>query len=358
MAGAGRTVGGVSILPMKTSRMVQLALRMMALVVALGTGRLVAAPNEAFLGRWALTLPNGAAGWLEIKKEKGYFDGSILWGGGSVLPLSSVVVTEDTVIVTRTRDVQRKDAAGKVVRTQQFTEAITGKLGEGDTLKLTQLAPKLNGTAYDSAQFTGKRIPAMGPRPDLKKVKFGEPIALFNGKDLAGWKPKEDKVESAWKVEGGVLSNIVPKHAPGTPAKRTANLRTEKEFEDFNLKLEVNVPAGSNSGVYLRGIYEIQVFDSFGKALDSHNMGALYSRITPSVAAEKPPGEWQTLDMTLVDRHVTVVLNGKTIIDNQPAAGCTGGAMWSDQFKPGPIYLQGDHGTVSYRNMVLRPVVK
>lgn len=358
MAGAGRTVGGVSILPMKTSRMVQLALRMMALVVALGTGRLAAAPNEAFLGRWALTLPNGAAGWLEIKKEKGYFDGSILWGGGSVLPLSSVVVTEDTVIVTRTRDVQRKDAAGKVVRTQQFTEAITGKLGEGDTLKLTQLAPKLNGTAYDSAQFTGKRIPAMGPRPDLKKVKFGEPIALFNGKDLAGWKPKEDKVESAWKVESGVLSNIVPKHAPGTPAKRTANLRTEKEFEDFNLKLEVNVPAGSNSGVYLRGIYEIQVFDSFGKALDSHNMGALYSRITPSVAAEKPPGEWQTLDMTLVDRHVTVVLNGKTIIDNQPAAGCTGGAMWSDQFKPGPIYLQGDHGTVSYRNLVLRPVVK
>jgi hypothetical protein len=87
-------------------------------------------------------------------------------------------------------------------------------------------------------------------------------------------------------------------------------------------------------------------------------MGALYSRITPSVAAEKPPGEWQTMDLTLVDRHVTVVLNGKTIIDNQPALGCTGGAMWSDQFKPGPIYLQGDHGTVSYRNMVLRPVVK
>jgi hypothetical protein len=130
------------------------------------------------------------------------------------------------------------------------------------------------------------------------------------------------------------------------------------EFEDFNLKLEVNVPAGSNSGVYLRGIYEIQVFDSFGKALDSHNMGALYSRITPSVAAEKPAGEWQTLDMTLVNRHLTVVLNGKTIIDNQPVLGCTGGAMWSDEFKPGPIYLQGDHGTVSYRNMVLRPVVK
>jgi hypothetical protein len=338
--------------------MVQMVLRMTALVVALGCGRLAAAPNEAFLGRWALTLPNGAAGWLEIKKEKGYFDGSILWGGGSVLPVSSVVISEDTLFVTRTNDVQRKDASGKVVRTQQFTEAITAKLGEGDTLKLTRLAPRGNSSGYDSAEFTGKRIPALPPRPDLKKVKFGEPISLFNGKDLSGWKPKEDKVESAWKVEGGVLSNLVPKHEPGTPAKRTANLRTEKEFEDFNLKLEVNVPAGSNSGVYLRGIYEIQVFDSFGKALDSHNMGALYSRITPSLAAEKPAGEWQTLDMTLVDRHVTVVLNGKTIIDNQPALGCTGGAMWSDQFKPGPLYLQGDHGTVSYRNIVLKPVVK
>jgi len=338
--------------------MVPVVLKLAALVMALGTGRLAAAPNESFVGRWALTIPGGGAGWLEIKKEKGYYDGSILWGGGSVLPVSSVVIADETLIVTRTNDVQRKDAAGKVVRTQQFTEAITAKFGEGDTLTLTRLAPKLNGTGYDSAEFSGKRIPALPSKPDLKKVKFGEPIILFNGKDLAGWKAKEEKVESAWKVEGGVLSNLVPKHAPGTPAKRTANLRTEKEFEDFNLKVEVSVPAGSNSGVYLRGIYEIQVFDSYGKPLDSHNMGALYSRITPSVAAEKPPGEWQTLDMTLVDRHVTVVLNGTTIIDNQPAAGCTGGAMWSDQFKPGPIYLQGDHGTVSYRNLVLRPVVK
>lgn len=330
----------------------------MVLATALGCGRVVAAPNEAFLGRWALTLPNGAAGWLEIKKEKGYFDGSILWGGGSVLPVSSVVISEDTLFVTRTNDVQRKDAAGKVVRTQQFTEAITAKLGEGDALKLTRLAPRPNSSGYDSAEFSGKRIPALPPRPDLSKVKFGEPIALFNGKDLAGWKVKEPNAENAWVVEGGVLSNRVPKHEPGTPAKHTANLRTEREFEDFNLKVEVNVPAGSNSGVYLRGIYEIQVVDSYGKALDPHNMGALYSRITPSVAAEKPAGEWQTMDLTLVDRHVTVVLNGRTIIDNQPVMGCTGGAMWSDEFKPGPLYLQGDHGSVSYRNLVLRPVVK
>jgi hypothetical protein len=102
----------------------------------------------------------------------------------------------------------------------------------------------------------------------------------------------------------------------------------------------------------------VQVFDSYGREVDSHNMGAVYSRITPAVAAEKPGGQWQGLDITLCDRHVTVKLNGKTIIDNQPVYGPTGGAIIADVFKPGPIYLQGDHGKVSYRNMVLTPIVK
>ena len=114
----------------------------------------------------------------------------------------------------------------------------------------------------------------------------------------------------------------------------------------------------SNSGVYLRGVYEVQVLESFGKPLDSHNMGAVYSRITPSVAAERKIGEWQALDITLVDRHVTVILNGRTIIDNQPLLGCTGGALTSDESRPGPLYLQGDHSDIDYRNIVLRPVVR
>ena len=127
---------------------------------------------------------------------------------------------------------------------------------------------------------------------------------------------------------------------------------------DFNLKLEVNVPARSNSGVYLRGRYEIQVMDSYGRPLDSHNMGALYSRIAPSVSAEKPAGEWQTMEMILCDRHLTVNLNGINIIDNQPVYGPTGGALTSDVFAPGPIYLQGDHGKVSYRNIIITPIIK
>ena len=134
-------------------------------------------------------------------------------------------------------------------------------------------------------------------------------------------------------MQDGVLVNSVVQEK-GKPHKAFGNLRTEQEFEDFNITLETRVPKDGNSGVYLRGIYEVQVFDSYGQKLDPHNMGAIYSRICPTVAAEKPAGEWQTLDITLVDRHVTVILNGTKIIDNQPLLGCTGGALWSDQSVP------------------------
>jgi len=162
---------------------------------------------------------------------------------------------------------------------------------------------------------------------------------------------------SGWSAEKGLLTNRAPQE-PGKPHKRYANLQTVREFEDFNLKLETRVPEKGNSGIYLRGIYEVQVADTFGLPPDSHHMGAIYSRIKPTKLAEKPAGEWQTMDITLVDRHVTVILNGTKIVDNQPLLGCTGGALWSDEFRPGPLFLQGDHTSVEYRNLILRPVVK
>lgn len=336
-----------------------LFLALVACLLAPQPGRCAApaSASDAFLGRWALTLPT-AAGWLEVKNESGKLAASLLWGGGSVLPQTTVAIADGTLTVTKTRDPQPAGKTGKAAKVASgpLVDTLTARI-EGDVLKGTRRLARANG-GFDEVAFTGKRIPALPPRPDLAKVKFGSPVTLFNGRDLTGWVVKESNLKNAWSVENGVLANRPPKAAEGEPRVRTANLRTEREFEDFNLKVEVNVPAGSNSGVYLRGIYEIQVLDSHGKPLDNHNMGALYSRITPSVAAEKPAGEWQTMDMTLVDRHLTVVLNGKTIIDNQPVLGCTGGAMWSDEFRPGPIFLQGDHGPVSYRNLVLRPVVK
>jgi len=225
----------------------------------------------------------------------------------------------------------------------------------GNNITGTMVAPSRDQMSVTTRKFTGWRLD-YPTAPDLSKVKYGTPITLFNGKDLSGWRLNNPRQANGFKVENGVLIND-----PVSPAGQRlsfGNLRTDREFDDFKLTLEVNVPAGSNSGVYLRGIYEIQVVDSYGKELDWHNMGALYSRITPSEAAEKPAGEWQTMEMILCDRHVTVILNGKKIIDNKPAYGPTGGAMHADVLKSGPIYLQGDHGRVMYRNIVLTPIIK
>lgn len=319
-------------------------LRTLSLVIATSLSSFVSAADNPFIGRWALTIPGGGAGWLGVEEKNGALSSSVLWGGGSVVPTASTKIQDRMLVVVR----EQKNKEGKVT-----TETITAK-AQGDALALTTLRRNAEGKEMGQpAEFTGKRIPPLPERPDLSKVKFGEPISLLNGKDLTGWRLLKE-ADNGWSVVEGVLQNRVVKEKD----KHFGNLRTDAEFEDFNLKTEVRTQEGSNSGIYLRGIYEVQIMESYGKPLDSHHMGALYSRITPSVAVEKPIGEWQTLDITLVDRHLTVILNGQTIIDNQPVLGCTGGAMTSDEFKPGPIFLQGDHTNVDYRNMVLRPVVK
>ena len=323
-----------------------------ALTAALGTA---SAADNPFLGGWELTIPGGAAGWLGVEEVNGQLKASLLWGGGSVVPLSSAKLEGDRLVVTRRSTSQRKDENGKNV-TVFTTETITAS-ADGDVLKLTSIKPRQNGQGEDKADFTGRREPPMPPAPDLSQVKFGEPIELFNGKDLTGWRLTDPKAANGWSVKDGLLVNKVS-HEEGKPHKNYGNLRTDREFEDFNLTLEVRLAKGGNSGVYLRGIYEVQVADTYGKPLDPHNMGAVYSRIKPTVAAEKPAGEWQTMDITFVDRHVTVVLNGTKIIDNQPVPGCTGGALWSDVTRPGPIYLQGDHTGIEYRNIVLKPALK
>ncbi|HUV64637.1 MAG TPA: DUF1080 domain-containing protein [Sedimentisphaerales bacterium] len=311
---------------------------------------------EPYIGRWALTIPSGGAGWLGVTQENGYLDASILWGGGSVLAVDSVYVDENGLNVTRNNKVERKDAGGNVVRTQIFTETIIAKVS-GDDLHLTQVRPRPDGKGVSRSEFTGKRIPPIPAKPDIARVKYGKPIELFNGKNLDGWRLTNPNSKNGWSVQDGVLVNNPSQRGAGRRVSY-GNLCTTAEFEDFNLKLEVNVPEKGNSGVYLRGIYEIQVSDSYGANLDSHNMGALYSRLTPRLSAEKPAGQWQSLNITLLDRHLTVELNGKVIIDNEPLLGCTGGALWSDELKPGPIYLQGDHSGISYRNIVLTPVIK
>ena len=171
-------------------------------------------------------------------------------------------------------------------------------------------------------------------------------LPLFNGKDLAGWK-NVGRYKSEWRAESGVLANPV----------ESDNLHTEKEFENFALHVEFRLPKGGNSGVFLRGCKEVQIFDSFGKTkLAEDDCGGIFGMLLPGVNACRPPGEWNVLDITIVGRRITVVLNGKTTVDGQVVNGVTGGQINDDEDKPGPVMLQGDHSAVWYRNLWIKPL--
>ena len=215
-----------------------------------------------------------------------------------------------------------------------------------------------DGSKGRTVRFTGKRIPPVPESPpDLSQVEFGKKITLFNGKDLTGWRPHETAKKNGWSAQDGLLVNTTPKTDFSATGDH-ANLRTVAEFEDFRLHIEFLVEEQRNSGIYLRGMYEAQVVDRDSRMQGLQGVGAIFGRIAPSKNAGRPGGQWQTYDLTLVDRHITVVLNGETVIDNQPVIGPTAGAIYTDPSAAGPIYLQGDHTNVKYRNIVLEPVVR
>ncbi|MGI6346489.1 MAG: 3-keto-disaccharide hydrolase [Limisphaerales bacterium] len=322
------------------------------------------AQSNPFLGRWALTIPEAGAGWLEIKEASGgYLDGSILWVSGSVVPVDSVILNEgsqgsQSLTVVRINHVDRKDADGNILRTQRYPELLMGSMTDSaDSFTLTRISPNQNGKGIKTTQIQAERMPPIPPAPNLKNLKFGEPVELFNGDNLDGWRLTNPNDVNGWFAKDGLLV-CDPKQERGKPRKSYGNLRTDAEFEDFNLTLKAKIEKGGNSGIYLRGVCEVQVADTYGRPLNSHNMGGLYSRITPAVAAERPAGEWQEFDITLCNQHVTVILNGEKVIDNKPVEGCTGGALWADISRPGPLYLQGDHTGVMYKDIKLRPILK
>ena len=210
---------------------------------------------------------------------------------------------------------------------------------------------RLNGDRLEGTTESadGKTLRWTGVRaPDQVRAappRWGKPIQLFNGKDLTGWRLRAGDHGNCWSAAGSQLSNNPP----------CVDIISEQKFTDFKLHLEFNIVEKSNSGVYLRGRHEVQIEDSFGKAIDSLRMGGVYGFIRPLANASLRPGEWQTFDITLVGRRVTVVLNGKTIINDAEIPGITGGALDSDEGAAGPLMLQGDHGKVTFRNIRITP---
>ena len=173
-------------------------------------------------------------------------------------------------------------------------------------------------------------------------------IELFNGKDLTGWHLRQAGGPNGWSVKNGVYIN--------TP--KSTDIQTDAQYYDFLLHVEFNVAPNGNSGVYLRDKYELQIFDSFGKPPDQSGCGALYKRIAPAVNAAKPAGEWQAFDITFIGQRLTVVHNGKKVLDNVETGPKGTGAASERLDSPGPLRLQGDHEAVSFRNVRLRPLSK
>jgi hypothetical protein len=208
-------------------------------------------------------------------------------------------------------------------------------------LQGTMTSPKLTLT------FTGYRSPEIDEHDDGSWVK-GKPIQLFDGKDLKGWTGVNSRAADGWSVEDGILQ--CSGHAD--------DLRTVAKYWNFELHVEYNLGEKSNSGIGLRGRYEVQILSDYGKPPGMHGTGALYTRILPSVNAGKPAGEWQTYDIRLVGREVTTVLNGQTLYKKAVIDGLTGIAIAPFEGRPGPIELQGDHGGVAFRNIVLAPLTQ
>ena len=291
----------------------------------------MAQTSSSLIGRWDITMRSTAGdefpSWLEVRKSgNSTLVGAFCGQFGSARPVSKVTVDGNSFYFAIPPQWEK--------RTDD--QVITGELVGG----------KLSGTTTDEAgktiRWTGVRAPELAR---ASKPTWGEPIELINGKDLNGWKPLLANVKNGWVVEDGLLYNKTPGQ----------NIATEQTFEDFKLHAEFKYPKGSNSGIYLRGRYEAQIEDNYGGEADSHRIGGIYGHLTPSSNAARKHDEWQTYDIELIGRKITVVLNGERVIDRATIPGITGGALDSAEGEPGPIYLQGDHGPVWFRKLTITP---
>jgi len=296
---------------------------LLSLALLTVSARSAVAQSPVF-GRWDLTARQGDTHWPMWLELRAGPSGRLQLRYNHALPLVGVLVQGNKVSFTM-------PTVEPTPSGQEFTA-----IANGDSL---------TGVITDRA---GARITVAGQRaPSLvrsRSADWGQPIDLLAG-GLSGWHVRTPGVRNSWTYLNGELTNVPP----------GVDLITGKTFTDFRLHVEVNVPQGGNSGIYLRGRYEVQVQDDHGKAPGNRLMGGIYGQVQPMSLPAKRAGEWQTFDITLIGRRVTVALNGVTIIDNVEIPGITGGALDSDEAAPGPLMLQGDHTGVKYRNLRIIP---
>lgn len=294
-----------------------------------------ATANPRLNGRWGITVEtaNKRAWWLEIQgagtpHPKGKFVSAF---GGDMNVIEEIAINGDEVVFGF-----RPPKRGHLVYKAKLV---------GDKLQGTF---EEEGAGKPPLPWVGARAAVIQDKDDAS-WKRGKPVELFNGKDMNNWKVLIPGKEPGWRVtKEGTLTNTAGAN----------NILSAQKFWNFELHIEYRVGAHSNSGIGLRGRYEIQILEDHGKPPDTHSNGSLYSRVPPAVNASKPAGEWQTYDIRLVGRTVTVVLNGQKVLDKVEIEGLTAVATDAHEDQPGPIFLQGDHGPVEFRKVTLTPLVK
>ena len=287
----------------------------------------VAENANPFVGRWDFntkTANGQRANWLGVSEKNGKVEVWFQPTGGNNYEVKDFKIDGPRLILNLAAATADRPAL------RWELEAKDGKL------------TGIQKSGDRTTQLTGVRA------PELKRAEpkaWTNPEPLFNGKDLSGWEPIGNPANSHWTVKDGLLVN----EAHG------ANLKTTRKFDDFKVHYEVNCPDDGNSGFYLRGRYEVQIeYEPLTANPPERRIGSIYGRITPKPELPRTPGQWETFDVTLVGRTVTVVRNGVTTIDRQEIEGLTGGALDANEGEPGPFYIQGDHtGGLKFRNITV-----
>jgi hypothetical protein len=286
---------------------------------------LLVAGDADYNGRWNIRVktPRGRVWWLDVQGAgTGKITGSFIGVPGGTL---------DDLVDARIEN-------GELVfRFERFNTVQVYRARYENGLLRGRREETPQGKGMTVLDWTGVRAPEI-PEHDDGTWKPARTVKLFNGTSLEGWR-KMLAERPGWHVEDGLLKN----------EKNSSDLASEARFWNFEARFEYRYTQGSNSGVGVRGRYEIQIEDSFGKLIDSHIQGALYSRIPPVVNASRPAGQWQLMVIRMVGRDLTVMLNGQTVLDKVRVVGPTAITSEPEEGEPGPFVLQGDHGPVEFR---------
>ena len=304
-----------------------------ACVIAAPVAYEIGAQQNPYVGHWNLTGtgPNSNnVYWLEVTETAGQLSGRFLNRVASPIKVESIAI-ENGELVFRTRQDGNRGALEGHAKIQG--DRLVGRIQTGPLA---------------AVEFIGVRPPKWPVADANAAHELGTPVVLFDGKTMDAWEFQHKDQPSNWAVVAGEMTNTPPSN----------NLISKQKFTDFKLHAEYKLGKDSNSGIFLRGRYELQVLEDHGKPPESHGHMSIYGRTAPLVNATKPLGEWQILDVTVVANKVTAILNGQKVQDNTTFEAFTGGALDANESEPGPLMIQGDHSKVAFRKITVTPIVR